>query len=69
GTGDATETITLDAQVSPEVGKGESTHWMGATFKVTVTFQICQADYLNSENPGAPLDTLTKAEAAWGNIA
>ena len=58
--------LDINAYVNPEVGDDESQHLMGATFAVTITFQVCQADYVvDASTPGAKLTPETVANSAW----
>ena len=60
--------VNIKAQVNPVVGDGESQHFMGATYAFSVTYEVCQADYLNTADSGDALGSLLLAEQAWANI-
>ena len=63
--------FTINASVNPEVGTGESQHWMGATYSVSIYFQVCQADFVGegNTNPGAEsISKDTLSASAWKTI-
>ena len=39
-------TFDITARVNPEVGRYQSQHWMDATIKITVVFEVIQANYI-----------------------
>jgi len=66
--------LDIDAKVNSAVGTLESQHYMGATFTISVNFQVCQADFTTSDDPetgvGADLtDVNSIKNSAWATIA
>jgi predicted ribosomally synthesized peptide with SipW-like signal peptide len=64
--GKATLPLTID--VNKEVGKGGSTFFMGATGTYTITVEVIQAEYLDSNVTPDNQYTVEKLAAQWNNI-